>query len=258
VIVRLNEAQSRLFLEVAHACTHAHDEATFKALVSDQVKALLPHGMFLGVLGQLSFEHLTIRQHIAVDYPAWALEMVAQPINIRERPLVQRWLQEREPVIACPVQQAGLMSERERTEVEAIGLGRLAIHGVPDLTNRMGSYFSFGQVPPDLDEGHLKLVLQLLVPLLHVAMVRVAQGDPARASSAIELTQIERDLLGWLAAGRTNDEMARLRGRSPATIRNQLSALYTKLGVATRAEAVAWALQEAQTVGTLDQLTHRQ
>jgi DNA-binding CsgD family transcriptional regulator len=245
----LDEAQARLFLDFALASTRVGDEAALRALINGQVKALLPHGIFLGVLGQLTFEHLTIRHLVTCHYPDWASDMVAQPIHLRDRPLVRRWLSTREPVIACPVRQADMMSERERQEIQAIGLGRLAIHGVPDLTSRMGSYFSFGQVPEELSDHHLTLLLQLIVPLLHVALVRVAQRVPAPPAGAVQITSIEQQLLAWLAAGRSNEEMARLRERSPATIRNQLVSLYAKLGVATRAEAVAWALSQAQRVG---------
>jgi glycosyltransferase involved in cell wall biosynthesis/DNA-binding CsgD family transcriptional regulator len=58
-------------------------------------------------------------------------------------------------------------------------------------------------------------------------------------SGLIEISPRERELLQLLSAGHTTDKIAELRGRSPATIRNQLSALYQKLGVARRAEAVA-------------------
>lgn len=48
----------------------------------------------------------------------------------------------------------------------------------------------------------------------------------------------ERELFRWVAAGRTNAEIAALRGRSLATMRNQLHSAYAKLGVANRAEAM--------------------
>ncbi len=53
------------------------------------------------------------------------------------------------------------------------------------------------------------------------------------------LTQIEKQLLGLLAAGRTNAGIAKLRGKSPDTIRNQLCKLFDKLNVGSRAEAVS-------------------
>jgi DNA-binding NarL/FixJ family response regulator len=54
-----------------------------------------------------------------------------------------------------------------------------------------------------------------------------------------EISRLERELLRLLSAGHSTKEIAALRNRSPATVRNQLSALYQKLGVGKRTEAVA-------------------
>lgn len=248
-IMRLSSAQAIQFADFAVAAAAVVNEADFLALLKDHVQPMLPHGMFLGVIGQLSFEHLTVHRHVTVNFPHWAEDQVTQPINIRERPLLQRWLHTRAPVVVCSVADRSLMSEREVFEAEALRLGRLAIHGMPDLSSRMGSYFSFSQVPLEMDKAELVQSLTIMTPLLHIALFQAtsdSQLDPRPASSG--LTVIEQELLVWLAAGRSNEEMAKLRQRSPATIRNQLIKLYDKLGVSTRAEAVAFVLSEAQHV----------
>lgn len=53
------------------------------------------------------------------------------------------------------------------------------------------------------------------------------------------LTAAERDVLSFLRLGYTNAEIALARGNAERTVRNQLSSAYAKLGVSTRAEAVA-------------------
>jgi DNA-binding CsgD family transcriptional regulator len=55
----------------------------------------------------------------------------------------------------------------------------------------------------------------------------------------VGLNDHEHRLLEWLAAGRTNAQIGQCAGRSEKTIRNQLTTVYAKLGVANRAEAVA-------------------
>lgn len=59
------------------------------------------------------------------------------------------------------------------------------------------------------------------------------------AEPAPALTTRERELLGYLRLGYTNRDIALACGTSFRTVRNQLSTLFTKLEVATRAEAVA-------------------
>jgi DNA-binding CsgD family transcriptional regulator len=57
------------------------------------------------------------------------------------------------------------------------------------------------------------------------------------------LTRNERCLLEWLAAGRTNAQIARCANRSEKTVSNQLTRVYAKLGVVNRTEAVAFFLR---------------
>ena len=53
------------------------------------------------------------------------------------------------------------------------------------------------------------------------------------------LTTAEHAVLHWLAAGRSNAQIGQCLRRSEKTVRNQLTRVYAKLGVANRAEAVA-------------------
>ena len=104
-----------------------------------------------------------------------------------------------------------------------------------------------------LDGGTLAHLLGIMISLLHVALFQATRGDVKQAGDgAPKLTSVEKELLMWLAAGRTNSEMAQLRQRSPATICNQLEKLYAKLGVSTRAEAVAVGLSATQSVPPVD------
>ena len=85
-----------------------------------------------------------------------------------------------------------------------------------------------------------RLVLDLLKPHLErlwrnaEARKRASAGvDPAR------LTSREREVLSWVARGKTNPQIAELLWVSPATVRKHLENVYAKLGVSTRTAAVA-------------------
>ena len=58
------------------------------------------------------------------------------------------------------------------------------------------------------------------------------------------LTEREVEILGLLATGRSNREMARSLFVSEATVKSHLSHIYTKLEVDTRAAAVARAIEQ--------------
>jgi DNA-binding NarL/FixJ family response regulator len=53
-----------------------------------------------------------------------------------------------------------------------------------------------------------------------------------------ELTAREREILGFIAQGRSNAEIARRLFLSPKTVRNHVSNIFTKLRVADRAQAI--------------------
>lgn len=55
------------------------------------------------------------------------------------------------------------------------------------------------------------------------------------------LSAREQQVLQLLADGRGNEQIADTLGISDGTVKNHVTSIYTKLGVATRAEAVAWA-----------------
>jgi DNA-binding NarL/FixJ family response regulator len=57
------------------------------------------------------------------------------------------------------------------------------------------------------------------------------------------LTGREIEVLGWIAAGKTNRDIAEILGMSPRTVNKHLEHIYVKLGVETRAAAAAIAVQ---------------
>ncbi|MDP9399734.1 MAG: response regulator transcription factor [Actinomycetota bacterium] len=70
--------------------------------------------------------------------------------------------------------------------------------------------------------------------------------EPAGAPG-VDLSEREREVLGLVAAGRTNREIAGELYLSPHTIKEHTSAVYRKLGARNRADAV----QRAQRLGLL-------
>jgi DNA-binding NarL/FixJ family response regulator len=69
---------------------------------------------------------------------------------------------------------------------------------------------------------------------------RLLPGPPD-AGEAAGLTPRHRALLRRVAVGEPNAAIAAATHLAPGTLRNHLSALYARIGVKTRAEAVAWA-----------------
>lgn len=82
--------------------------------------------------------------------------------------------------------------------------------------------------------------LTAVLPALTVADLATRSPSPARSNSILErLTPREREVAGYLRKGLTNREIALACGTSYRTVRNQLSAVYAKLGASNRTEALA-------------------
>ena len=72
---------------------------------------------------------------------------------------------------------------------------------------------------------------------LSVAIDR-ATATPAGGWDTAPLTPREREVLDWVAAGKTNRDIAAIVGASPRTVEKHLERIYEKLGVETRTAAV--------------------
>ena len=71
----------------------------------------------------------------------------------------------------------------------------------------------------------------------------IRHAEPASAPMAqFSLTPRENDVLGWLAKGKTNRDIAEILGMSPRTVNKHLEHIFIKLGVETRSAAVALAI----------------
>ena len=93
------------------------------------------------------------------------------------------------------------------------------------------------QVLAEADPGALKepekLAMLLLAGLLRWMPL------PARSGSGAPfgLTRRETEVLGWVARGKSNAEIAATLSIAPGTVKKHLDHIYAKLGVSTRTEA---------------------
>ncbi len=97
-----------------------------------------------------------------------------------------------------------------------------------------------------VDDAETRVLLRQLARAFDAS-----QAWPPRGQHPSRLSPIERQLLALVAAGLTNRQIAAQTGKSPNTIRNQLATLIHRLGVATRASAVA----KAMTLGLIEPQT---
>lgn len=225
---------------------HALAPAGFGALVKEHVQPLLPHGACAAFVAQPHNGRLAVSRGFAFGHPTGPGANLLPVLALHERALFVSWLHRREPLVADPGQCHPLLTVEAQAEAQHLSLGRFAIHGQGDLASSAGSYFCFARLHVQWSERRIASVLQAIVPHLHAALGRV-RDDPAPTMSTppapspaapASLTPAEAQLLALVAQGYSNADIARLRNRSEATVRNQLHSAYAKLDVSSRVEAV--------------------
>jgi DNA-binding NarL/FixJ family response regulator len=87
----------------------------------------------------------------------------------------------------------------------------------------------------------------LLSPVVTRRVIARFAGPPGGRDtpkpSLSVLTEREREIVGWVAAGRSNDQIAQRLVLSPATVRTHLSRAMAKLRARDRAQLVVFAYQ---------------
>ncbi|WP_426342022.1 LuxR C-terminal-related transcriptional regulator [Pseudoduganella sp. S-14] len=202
-----------------HAIDGAHGIATLGALFlwsQGALQALLPHGVLLcmqldeqGRARQVDCLHSTM---LAPDERALLCEARQGPVPA----WLQRW------------QQAG----GRPLALQAGAMGHGLLHGSGPLASG-GSAVALLGLPATAGLRECWL-LQLLLPYLHLALQRIASAAQAPA-----LSPRQAEIVQWLREGKNNQEIGRLLGISPLTVKNHLQRLYRQLGVSNRAHAVA-------------------
>jgi NarL family two-component system response regulator YdfI len=127
----------------------------------------------------------------------------------------------------------------------------LTTYNEPDLMVEALQMGALGYLLKDTDRetlyGTIRAAAEgksLLQPdILSQVMAQLQSGEAGRAAGA-PLTEREREVLARVAGGETNKAIARHLGITERTVKAHLTHVYRKLGVDSRASAVAHALRE--------------
>lgn len=231
--------EQQLYLNFVQASQRIDTTEAFQKYIQVFVRPLFPHAMTLACVGGIVNGKAVLEMAIALNYPDALFSKVHEVVNIADRSLLARWYMERKPQLIELGRNEHLLSAMERSEMEMFNFDNFAAHGVVDLDGKRGSYISLAGIPGALGP-HQEFLLELMVPHLHQALVRILhqQRNVHTFSNAQLLTPKEQVVLRWLAAGKSNPEIAALLNRSVSTIRNQVHSILGKLGASSRAEAL--------------------
>lgn len=120
-------------------------------------------------------------------------------------------------------------------------LDRLHEHEVFEMMSSGVSGLLVKRDDPDLLCEAIRAVARGEDVWLSPRVSRLLLPPNRRSGANVGLSERERTILQAMAAGQSNTEIADEHCLSPGTVRNVVSALYSKLGVTCRAGAIAWA-----------------
>ncbi len=140
---------------------------------------------------------------------------------------------------------AGQLSQRAKVLMLSYSEDEHLVTGA--IRNGAAGYLVHGRFEPEELESRIKAVARgemVLSPAVTPAVFDVLRRSPGTSNDESELglgslTAREREVLNLLARGNSNREIAEQLFITNKTVKNHLSRIYEKIGVHSRAEAIA-------------------
>lgn len=234
--------EKEAFFSLIDACHAVRSETGFDDRIYPILQDLIPHRSF--ICGIAMLQKPSIVKAISVGFPPeYAAQQIGPGGSIRS-PLLRQWLSKDIP---SPV----FLRENEVTILQAsqdwvwkerlmnLGVQSLAAHGLRDVSGYAMSYFCFSDV--DSDRANLDMMLRMIVPHLHVALMQ--ESMPSASVKNPMLSEREKDVLELVCGGKTNSEIAYILGISAWTVKIHVRNFMSKLNVSTRSQAAAMAVK---------------
>ena len=244
------EERDRL-LGVIHRSNSIRRHVDFFAWLQLEVRHFLPHDVLIAAWGDFASDKISY--DIASCLPGICTQTVngGGIIDPIVRALYEKWI--KHGMLSYGLQNTDFSSIPGATLVDAAvfaqmrSMRSIVVHGISDKRHSCDCLYIFMDRSGILT--HDKRVLQLLIPQIDAALRRVAclpksgEGVGKLVEEVANLQESisvrEGEIMFWVGLGKTNEEIGLILNISPNTVKNHLKKIYRKLGVSSRAQAVA-------------------
>lgn len=254
----LTPQQAEAVVRVVEAGPHVRRRYQFFVWTQSQLQALLPHQLLACGSYQRQRRDLVFETFHSIVLAAELLALLTDSQGPLLRALLAAWVEGRGRPLAIELARLALPgaggAEAQQLLRQA-GIETLLVHGVarPQRPAEVESFFVLagqGRWLAPVVLAHL----ELLLPHLHTVWLRVVAAErelappvpparaPAREAAPRGVTDRERQILGWMREGKSNQQIAEVLGISPLTVKNHVQKILRKLGASNRAQAVAEAM----------------
>ena len=238
----LTHETSATFMQIVEASLRVTQREQLFTWLQSSFQYLFPHEvMFCGIRAPDS-EDVHFESYCSSPYDEKNFQAATSPENGVIWRLMHAWQKVRRPLLLGDALELGQYEyyavpfARGDFNLEKLGLHNIVAHGVIGQNGIVSTFFCFSCAPHQLGDAQAQLI-QLLMPYLHAALVRVA-GRRSGAQFG-KITEREYEVLQWVKIGKTNGEIAQLLNISPNTVKNHVQSILRKLNVQNRSHAVA-------------------
>lgn len=193
-------------------------------------RVFMAHGML--VAGEITITHWQAHGH-----DTRYLEQQALTFELERRGALAWWLANRQPFLIAPDDPPPCATQFELDEIREFDLRNVAAHGILNLKANAGTYFSFSGLPSPLSNWHLD-ALRVLTPVLNDLYLAQLADTDVISKVMKHLTLRQREIARRVVAGHNDKEISRDLGIALQTVRNQLSTIYQRLEVKSRAQLI--------------------
>lgn len=238
--------EQRRLIDVLTSSLAVQTRKQFIQWAANELRSFFPYTTLVCGTGYVDDDGTKANMLICIDHPGDFLAANRDRNGCIMSPIITRWLKTRRPQLFQPEEAQFQVPAKWIEYFRRHRLGNIAAHGLSDPGGRTGSYFSFTGIPERLSSRHAFL-LEILVPPMHQALMRAianrAVDETTGPARSISLSCREKEILAKLSAGKTTSAIARELKRSYHTVNNHLRRIFEKLGVNSRAQAVARAAE---------------
>lgn len=227
-------------LDIVQALTKLSTKEEFQS-AAEELKSLVPYEYFTCVYAHMEDGRLCCPyQVVNVDYPEeWVNIYMERNYHLTD-PVVRENFSKFTLQYWADTYRAMGVDKEFRATAEEFGLYSGYTSGIRDLAGNAGGLFSFAGRAIEKCE-RTSAIIEVVTPHLFQALKRITSAD--KLKSAPTLSEREKEVLKWVALGKTTWETSVILGISERTVKFHVNNIMKKLNSVSRAHAVAIAFE---------------
>lgn len=235
--------ETLLLAQLAEATLSSTTVEDITRLIEEDLQRVLPHQSMIGGVGYIRGGEVLPLAVVSENFPNSYLREVLSEEGYIHSPFISWWIRERKPMLVS-VEQSSQIDTKTRERLMRYRISNFIAYGQADFPGVTGTYFWFANVPEGVTPKHGR-ILEFVIPHLHAALTRLAIENKRAGQRALapRLTPKELEVLQLVYEGKSNKDISEALGISLMTVKNHTKAIYTKMQVRSRSEAIVRSIE---------------